>query len=218
MLGLAFPARDEPFRLLCLGAHADDIEIGCGGTLLTLLGQRDDITVTWVVLAADGDRAGEAESSAISFLEGARESRVIVKPFRDGFLPYLGPAVKECFEQLKGEVDPDLVLTHYEGDRHQDHRLVAELTWNTFRRHLIFEYEIPKYDGDLANPGAFVPLTEQTARRKVELLQAHFTSQGTKHWFDEELFFGLLRLRGMQANEPTRYAEAFHCRKLTLAF
>ena len=208
----------RPPHILAIGCHADDIEIGCGGTLLTLLEQRDDITVTWVVLAADGDRAGEAERSAASFLEGAHESRVIVKPFRDGFLPYLGPVVKEFFEHLKGDVDPDLVLTHCEGDRHQDHRLVAELTWNTFRRHLIFEYEIPKYDGDLANPGVFVPLGEQTARRKVELLREHFASQGTKHWFDEELFLGLLRLRGMQANEPTRYAEAFHCRKLTLAF
>jgi LmbE family N-acetylglucosaminyl deacetylase len=203
---------------LAIGCHPDDIEIGCGGTLLTLLEARDDVSVTWVVLAAAGDRADEAEASARSFLTGARDSTVIVESFRDGFLPYLGPAVKEFFERLKGNAEPDLVLTHCERDRHQDHRLVAELTWNTFRRHLIFEYEIPKYDGDLANPGVFVPLSEQTAQRKVELLREHFVSQGTKHWFDEELFLGLLRLRGMQANEPTRYAEAFQCRKLTLGF
>ena len=207
---------DAP-HVLAIGCHADDIEIGCGGTLLTLLARRDDVRVTWVVLAADGDRAGEAEASARSFLSGARESNVIVESFRDGFLPYLGTAVKEFFERLKGEVQPDLILTHTESDRHQDHRLVAELTWNMYRRHLIFEYEIPKYDGDLVNPGVFVPLSEETARRKVDLLREHFVSQGTKHWFDEELFLGLLRLRGMQANEPTRYAEAFHCRKLTLA-
>jgi LmbE family N-acetylglucosaminyl deacetylase len=206
---------DAP-HVLAIGCHADDIEIGCGGTLLNLLGRRDDVTVTWVVLAAAGDRAGEAEASARSFLTGAQHSRVIVESFRVGFLPYSGPAVKEFFERLKGEVEPDLILTHFEGDRHQDHRLVAELTWNSYRRHLIFEYEIPKYDGDLANPAVFVPLTEETARRKVDLLREHFVSQGTKHWFDEELFLGLLRLRGMQANEPTRYAEAFHCRKLTL--
>ncbi len=208
---------DAP-HVLAIGCHADDIEIGCGGTLLTLLGRRDDVTVTWVVLAAEGDRAGEAEASARSFLSGARQSRVIVESFRDGFLPYSGPAVKEFFERLKGEVEPDLILTHFEGDRHQDHRLVAELTWNSYRHHPIFEYEIPKYDGDLANPAVFVPLTEEAAQQKVALLREHFVSQGAKHWFDEELFLGLLRLRGMQANEPTRYAEAFHCRKLTLGF
>jgi LmbE family N-acetylglucosaminyl deacetylase len=209
---------DRAPHVLAIGCHADDIEIGCGGTLLTLLEQRDDVSVTWVVLAAAGDRAGEAEASARSFLAGARESNVIVESFRDGFLPYLGPSVKESFERLKSDVEPDLILTHTESDQHQDHRLVAELTWNTFRRHLIFEYEIPKYDGDLVNPGVFVPLSEETAQRKVALLHEHFVSQGAKHWFDEELFLGLLRLRGMQANEPTRYAEAFHCRKLTLGF
>jgi LmbE family N-acetylglucosaminyl deacetylase len=203
-------------QLLLIGCHSDDIEIGCGGTLLTLLAARPDVSVTWVVLSADGQRADEARASAESFLHGAKQSKVIVHGFRDGFLPYHGAEVKDFFETLKNEPDPDLIFTHFEGDRHQDHRLACELTWNTFRRHLIFEYEIPKYDGDVGNPGVFVALDEATARRKIELVHEHFATQGTKHWFDEELFLGLLRLRGMQANEPTRFAEAFHCRKLTL--
>jgi LmbE family N-acetylglucosaminyl deacetylase len=213
-VGFPLPA-DSP-HVLAIGCHADDIEIGCGGTLLTLLASRADVQVTWVVLAAQGPRAAEAEASANAFLAGARETSVVVESFRDGFLPYVGADVKDAFERLKALPDPDLILTHSELDRHQDHRLASELTWNTFRRHLILEYEIPKYDGDLGNPGVFVPLTEDVARRKVELLREHFATQGEKHWFDEELFLGLLRLRGMQANEPTRYAEAFHARKLTL--
>lgn len=203
-------------HVLLIGCHADDIEIGCGGTLLTLLAERRDVSVTWVVLAADGHRASEAHTSAESFLSGAKQSRVLVQAFRDGFLPYQGGDVKDFFETLKDEVEPDLVFTHFEADRHQDHRLACELTWNTFRHHLIFEYEIPKYDGDVGNPSVFVPLSEVVARRKIALLREHFITQGAKHWFDDELFLGLLRLRGMQANEPTRFAEAFHCRKLTL--
>jgi LmbE family N-acetylglucosaminyl deacetylase len=213
---IGFPLPAESPHVLAIGCHADDIEIGCGGTLLTLLAARSDVRVTWVVLAAQGARAAEAEASAQAFLAGARDTSVVVEPFRDGFLPYVGASVKEAFERLKDLPEPDLILTHSELDRHQDHRLASELTWNTFRRHLILEYEIPKYDGDLGNPGVFVPLTEEVARRKVDLLRAHFATQGDKHWFDEELFLGLLRLRGMQANEPTRYAEAFHARKLTL--
>lgn len=212
---LALPA-DSP-HVLAIGCHADDIEIGCGGTILSLLRKRSDVRVTWVVLAASGDRAAEAEASARAFLEGAGEAEVVVNGFRDAYLPYLGPAVKEAFERLKERPAPDLVFTHSEHDRHQDHRLASELTWNTFRRHLILEYEIPKYDGDIGNPGVFVAIDEDVARRKIELLRRHFVTQGDKHWFDEELFLGLLRLRGMQANAPLRYAEAFSCRKLTLA-
>jgi len=173
--------------------------------------------VTWVVLGADGARADEARASAEAFLERAAASTVVVEHFRDGFFPYLGGSVKERFEALKDEVSPDLIFTHSGLDLHQDHRLVAELTWNTFRDHLIFEYEIPKYDADLAQPNVYVPLAEAIVERKVSLLLDHFASQRSRHWFTDDLFRSVMRLRGMEANSPTRFAEAFRCRKLTLA-
>lgn len=200
-------------RVLAIGCHPDDIEIGCGGTILSLTQAVPDLEVTWVVLAADGERAGEARSSADAFLSGAAVSDVHLHEFRESFLPYTGGAVKDVFERLKA-VEPDLVLTHTRSDLHQDHRLACELTWNTFRNHLILEYEIPKYDGDLGTPNVFVPLTEELAADKLRLLSEHHASQATKHWFDEELFRSLLRIRGMES--ATRYAEAFTCRKLSL--
>lgn len=203
-------------RVLAVGCHADDIEIGCGGTLLALTRPRPDLRVTWVVLAARGVREQEARESAAAFLGSVRSIDVQVHGFRDGFLPYVGDEVKEIFESLK-PVDPDLVLTHTRDDRHQDHRLACELTWNTFRDHLILEYEIPKYDGDLGTPNVFVPLAEEVVDEKLALLREHFPSQRGKHWFDDEVFRGLLRLRGVEAASPTRYAEAFTCRKLVLA-
>jgi LmbE family N-acetylglucosaminyl deacetylase len=202
-------------RVLAIGCHADDIEIGAGATILSLVAATPDLEITWVVLAASGAREEEARRSAEAFA-GSVGLRVIVESFRDGFLPYVGGAVKEFFERLKLEVDPDLVLTHAGDDLHQDHRLACELTWNTFRDHLIFEYEIPKYDGDLGTPNVYVELAEETARRKTRLLSEHFPSQAGKHWFDEALFLGLLRLRGMEAGARSRYAEAFRCRKLSL--
>jgi LmbE family N-acetylglucosaminyl deacetylase len=204
--------------VLVVGCHADDIEIGCGGTLLWLTEQRPDLHVTWLVLSATGERRTEAQASAEAFLAGCTQppSILLDDDFRDGFFPYLGPAVKERFEALKAEVSPQLVLTHRGDDLHQDHRLVAELTWNTFRDHLILEYEIPKYDGDLGVPSVFVPLSQAVVDRKVELLLRHFPTQAGKHWFTEDLFLALMRLRGMEANSPTRYAEAFRCRKLSL--
>jgi LmbE family N-acetylglucosaminyl deacetylase len=207
---------DGGLRVLVLGAHADDIEIGCGGTILHLVEQGQVEAATWVVLSATQERAAEAEASAAAFLDGVAGQTVGVHRFRDGFLPYEGAAVKEVFERLKHEVDPDLVLTHRGGDAHQDHRLVSELTWNTFRDHLILEYEIPKYDGDLGRPNLFVPLPEPTYRRKLELLQKGFPSQQGKAWFTEDTFLGLMRLRGMEANAPSRHAEGFFCRKLVL--
>jgi LmbE family N-acetylglucosaminyl deacetylase len=216
-MSVPFALPERALHVLAIGCHSDDIEIGCGATLLTLLGSRPDLHVTWVVLSAEGGRAEVARASAADFLAGAAGHEVVVHDFRDGYFPYGGGDVKDAFEALKGRPDPDLIFTHSEHDRHQDHRLAAELTWNTFRRHQILEYEIPKYDGDIGNPGVFVPIADDVAARKVELLRAHFASQGRKHWFDDELFLGLLRLRGMQANSPTRYAEAFYCRKLTLA-
>jgi LmbE family N-acetylglucosaminyl deacetylase len=212
-----FGGSESPRRVLAVGCHADDIEIGCGATLLSLLRARDDVEVAWVVLGASGDRAHEARSSAETFLEGAARGDVVVHGFRDGFLPYVGGEVKDVFEELKRAHAPDLILTHTRHDLHQDHRLVCELTWNTFRDHLILEYEIPKYDGDLGAPNVFVPIARELAREKARLIVEAFPSQGSKHWFDEELFLGLMRLRGMESASPTGYAEAFTCRKLSLA-
>ena len=201
-------------RLLCIGAHCDDLEIGCGGTVLRLLDAAPDLAVDWVVLTSNEARAREARASAEAFLRGAREARVIVKAFRDGFLPYSGAEVKAFFEELKGLGSPDLILTHQRHDLHQDHRLVSELTWNTFRDHLILEYEIPKYDGDFGAPNLFVHLDAATARRKVELITTHFPTQHGRDWFAEETFLSVMRLRGMESRAPERYAEAFYCRKL----
>ena len=199
--------------VLAIGCHADDIEIGCGGTLLSLTRSWPELHVTWVVLAATGNREDEARASAAAFLTAAREADVRILNFDESFLPYRGGDVKVAFEALK-EVTPDLVFTHTRNDLHQDHRLACELTWNTFRDHLILEYEIPKYDGDLGVPNVFVPLGEEIVAEKVRLLGEHFSSQAGKHWFDQELFRGMLRIRGMES--ATHYAEAFTCRKLRL--
>ncbi len=203
-------------RVLCLGAHSDDIEIGCGGTVLSLIDSSDAIEFYWLVLSSDAERAKEAERSARAFLRRARSKTIVVKSFRDGFLPYIGPAVKDSFEELKKAFVPDVIFTHFREDLHQDHRLVCELTWNTFRNHLILEYEIPKYDADLRSPNFFVPLSESLCRRKVQGLMRYFGTQRDKQWFSEDLFHGLMRLRGVEAASPTCYAEAFHCRKMLL--
>jgi LmbE family N-acetylglucosaminyl deacetylase len=202
--------------VLAVGAHADDIEIGCGGTLLSLAAAHPQAELVWVVLSADGARADEARASAAAFAAGFASSRVVVEDFRDSFFPYSGGDVKACFEKLKLDLSPDVVFTHQRSDLHQDHRVVCELTWNTFRNHLILEYEIPKYDGDLGAPNVFVELDEAVATRKLELLMTHFASQRSKHWFTEDLFRALMRLRGMEANSPTLLAEAFYCRKLVI--
>jgi LmbE family N-acetylglucosaminyl deacetylase len=208
--------RDAAFRVLCLGAHADDIEIGCGGLLLRLIEELPKIDITWCVFSARGKRAAEARTSAGLFVQGAHRARVTVKRFADGFFPYEGARIKKAFEQLKQGPAPDLVLTHYREDRHQDHRLVSELAWNTFRDHWILEYEIPKYDGDLGSPNCFVPLDKETCLRKVDYLQRSFGSQRDKHWFTDETFMGLMRLRGMESRAPGGYAEAFYSRKTVL--
>jgi LmbE family N-acetylglucosaminyl deacetylase len=199
--------------ILCLGAHADDIEIGCGGTILKLLADsaRD---VSWVVFSAKGRRVAEAQRSARSFLAGARSKRIEVKKFRESFFPYHGAAIKAHFERLKRRVQPDLVFTHYGNDSHQDHRLLSELTWNTFRNHLILEYEVPKYDGDLGRPNVFVPLDATTSREKAQRVCQFFRTQGDKHWFSPDTFLSLMRMRGIECASATRYAEAFYCRKL----
>jgi LmbE family N-acetylglucosaminyl deacetylase len=203
-------------RVLALGSHSDDIEIGCGATLLALTKARPEVEVTWVVLGAEGRRADEARASAELFLRSAERSDVVVHGFRDGFFPYIGGEVKDVFEGLKARFEPDVILTHARHDLHQDHRLVCELTWNTWRDHLILEYEIPKYDGDLGTPNVFFPVSEEVAREKVRLVLEAFETQAAKHWFDEQLFLGLMRVRGMEGRSPSGYAEAFTCRKLSL--
>ena len=214
-LNLCEPA-GSVYRVLCLGAHSDDIEIGCGGTVLALLERHQNVVVRWIVFSSNVERASEARSSANAFLDRALEKEVVVKEFRDGFFPFLGGQIKDEFETLKRECSPDLVFTHHRDDRHQDHRLISDLTWNTFRRHLILEYEIPKYDGDLGAPNFFVPLEKSACSRKIQIIIDSFKSQSQKQWFDEETFLAILRLRGMEANSPTRYAEAFYCRKAVL--
>ncbi len=183
-------------RILCLGAHSDDIEIGCGGSILRLLKEDADLEISWVVLSS---------------------TKIIIKGFRDGFFPYHGGRIKEFFELLKNEVSPDLIFTHFRNDLHQDHRLIAELTWNTFRDHFILEYEIPKYDGDLGSPNFFFGLDEPTADAKVRNILQSFASQRKKPWFTRETFLALLRIRGIEANAKRKYAEAFYCRKVLIS-
>ncbi|MCM0083334.1 PIG-L family deacetylase [Geomonas sp. Red32] len=207
---------DRPLRLLFLGAHSDDIEIGCGGTVLKLLAGNRHAEVRWVVLGSSGERDAEALASAEDFLRGAGKRTVVVEHFRDGFFPYHGGEIKDYFERMKGRFAPDLIFTHYRNDLHQDHRLVSELTWNTFRDHLVLEYEILKYDGDLGNPNLFVALDRETAAEKVSLLTRHFRSQSRHQWFTEDSFQGLMRIRGVQSAAGGGYAEAFYCRKCAL--
>jgi LmbE family N-acetylglucosaminyl deacetylase len=206
----------RPLRLLCIGAHSDDLEIGCGATVMTWLAGKRAIEVTWVVLSAEGPRGAEARRSARALLARAAAPKLVIAAFQDGYLPAQYAAVKDLFERLKKQVDPDVVLTHWLQDRHQDHRLAAELTWNTWRNHLVLEYEIPKYEGDLAPPNAYVPVSASVARRKVHHLGRYFSSQRKKDWFVGENFLGLMRLRGMESRSPSGLAEAFHARKLVL--
>ena len=217
MLSLSLDAGDNrPLRLLCLGAHCDDIEIGCGGTILNLTAAPRKLEVNWVVFSSDEKRKQEALKCADAFLASVASRNVVVHGFRDGFLPYHGVEIKESFEQLKTEFSPDVILTHYRHDLHQDHRLISELTWNTFRNHLILEYEIPKYDGDFGAPNVFVPLDESVCRRKIDTILGEFQSQRDKQWFSRDLFSSILRLRGMEANACSGYAEGFYCRKANL--
>jgi LmbE family N-acetylglucosaminyl deacetylase len=214
MLRLSLPT-DAPPTLLCLGAHSDDIEIGCGGTVLTLLERHPGARVDWVVFSARGERAEEARAAAKRFLAAAGSAEVTLHTFRDGFFPTEFAAIKEVFEGLKA-VKPDVVLTHRRADHHQDHRTLAELTWNTFRSHLVLEYEVPKYDPDLGNPNLFVPLARETAEAKVAELMAHFGSQRSRAWFTPDTFLGLMRLRGVQCASPTGLAEGFFAHKICL--
>ena len=205
----------EQAVVLCLGAHSDDIEIGCGGTLLYLRSILPRLRFHWVVFSAAGTRGQEAAIAAELFTAGC-DKKVMLNDYRDGYMPYDGGRVKNAFEELKDQVNPDLIFTHWHGDAHQDHRLLSELTWNTFRNHLILEYEIPKYDGDIGRPNLFVPLEAPLCQQKVAYLFEAFKSQSSKRWFDRETFLGLMRIRGMESNSASGYAEAFHTRKLVL--
>jgi LmbE family N-acetylglucosaminyl deacetylase len=208
------PARQGPMKLLCLGAHADDIEIGCGGTVLRLAAEVTALVARWIVFSGDGPRRCEAQNGAAAFLENVSERQIDVLGFRDGYFPFQGADIKDYFEAVKRDFDPSLVLTHWQGDAHQDHRLVAELTHNTFRDHFVLEYEIPKYEGDLGNPALFVPLSQAQVRRKIEIISQQFQSQRGRRWFSDETFLALARLRGIGCNAPEGVAEAFYVRKI----
>ena len=217
MFPVQFSKLKRPLRVLCLGAHSDDIEIGCGGTILRMMAEVPNVEVRWVVLSARGARKQEALASAKRFLRAADRKRIVVKQFKESFFPYVGDKIKAFFEQLKGEFDPDLILTHYRHDLHQDHRVVSDFTWNTFRDHLIWEYEIPKYDGDMGVPNVFSPLSREVCAEKIGLLMEGFGSQRSRRWFTDDTFWALLRLRGIEAGSSGRFAEAFYVRKLVLS-
>lgn len=206
----------DRLSLLCLGAHSDDIEIGAGAMLLGLMERGVKLDVHWCVLSGGGVRDDEARKSAADFLAKAACAKIEILSFRDGFFPEQGEAIKQWFEKLKDRINPDLILTHRRDDAHQDHQLVCRLTWNTFRDHQILEYEIPKWDGDIGQPNVYVPVSAAALSRKIELLMAHFGTQRSKQWFDDETFRGLARIRGMECRAPERYAEAFFARKVAL--
>lgn len=216
MLPLNLPQNGStPLRVLCLGSHSDDIEIGCGGTILRLLAAHHNLEVVWVIFSSTKEREQEARHSAELFLELAQKKQILINNFRDGFFPFEGAEIKSLFEGLK-RTTPDLIFTHNRNDAHQDHRLIEQMTWNTFRNHLILEYEIPKYDGDLGQPNFFVPLEQDVYQKKVRYLMEAFQTQRGKRWFEQETFLALMRLRGMECVAPSGYAEAFYCRKVVL--
>ena len=207
---------NRALQVLCLGSHSDDIEIGCGGAILRLAKQHPANQFHWIVFSAAGERAREAQRAAGMFVDAKRLKGPQIKKFQDGFLPFAGAEVKAVFEELKQSIAPDVIFTHYGKDAHQDHRLLSELTWNTFRDHMILEYEIPKYDGDMGQPNFFVPLEAEIVQQKVRFIMDAFQSQHAKRWFQEDTFRSLMRLRGMECNSASGYAEAFYCRKAVL--
>ena len=209
-------ASERPLDVLCLGAHSDDIEIGCAATLLGLIERGYRLRVAWVVLSAAGERAEEARRSASAMLGKTTELSIHLSSFRDAYFPAEFAALKEHLAQLRRLVDPDLIFTHALDDRHQDHRLVGELTWQAWRDHLILEYEVPKYEGDLGRPNLYVPASHTVAQTKVDHLLEHFGSQRSKDWFCSETFLGLMRLRGVECRAAQGCAEAFVARKLIL--
>lgn len=217
MLGVSFDLPEgRPPRILCLGAHCDDIEIGCGGTLLKLIDTFPGATFHWVVFSSGKDRAKEALACAQAILEPIHEKKIVIRDFKDGFFPYIGVEIKDYFEEIKEQIAPDIIFTHHGQDLHQDHRVISELTRNTFRDHLILEYEIPKYDGDLGAPNLFVHLDSSICRRKTKYILSYFKTQENKHWFTEETFLSILTIRGIESRAPSHYAEGFYCRKIVI--
>ena len=206
-----------PLKILCIGAHSDDIEIGCGATLLKMIEEYGTkIEIVWAVFSANGERERESKESADFFLRRVSRKKIVLHHFRDGFFPSAFEAVKEKFEEIKKEISPDIIFTHYREDRHQDHRIISDVTWNTFRDHMILEYEVPKYDGDFGSPNLFVEVDEKICRKKTTAVLRFFQTQKKKHWMTEETLLSVLRLRGIESGRRSRYAEAFYCRKMIL--
>jgi LmbE family N-acetylglucosaminyl deacetylase len=214
MLKVRFFEENQKPNILCLGAHPDDIEIGCGGTILRLIEEVPEAQFYWVVFSGDERRGKEACESAKVFLKKVKAKKIDVQGFRESYFPFVGAKIKDYFEKLKNEFSPDIVFTHYSNDAHQDHRVISTLTWNTFRDHFILEYEVPKYDGDLGTPNLYVHLDKSHVQRKIDYLCDVFQTQRSKLWFDEETFRSILRIRGVESNSPSKYAEAFYCRKV----
>jgi LmbE family N-acetylglucosaminyl deacetylase len=208
--------KDRPLKILCLAAHSDDIEIGCGGSLLRLLECCNDVHVDWVVLGSNGERTVEAQKSAERFLGKARSKNIIIKGFKDSFFPYVGAEIKSYFEELKSFGSPDIIFTHFRHDLHQDHRLISELTWNTWRNHLILEYEIVKYDGDLGSPNFFIHLSKDVCNKKIDIILKSFNTQLHRDWFTRDAFLAIMRIRGIESRSPEGFAEGFYCRKAVL--
>ena len=205
--------KEKGLKLLFLGAHCDDIEIGCGGTIIKISSQYEISEVKWVVFASNKERKNEAIISAKKFLAKVTNKEIIILDYKDAFLSQSSFEIKDFFESLKANFDPDVIFTHFRDDRHQDHRLISELTWNTFRDHLVLEYEIPKYDGDLGHPNCFFKLTASEANEKVHCIIDSYKSQTQKHWFDSETFLALMRIRGLESANSAKYSEAFYVRK-----
>lgn len=217
MLPVGFNYNSSALKtILFLGAHCDDIEIGCGGTIQRLVQSYPNVQYCWIVFSSNAKRSLEAQSSAMDFLAKASDKKIQINNFRNGYFPHEWANIKDYMEQLKGEIVPDLIFTHYRNDLHQDHRVISELTWNTFRNNTILEYEIAKYDGDLGQPNCFVPLTNEQSNSKVEKILRYFQTQKDKHWFTEDVFLSLMRLRGIESNAPSGFAEAFYARKILM--
>ena len=216
MLNFSLFSKNKKLKILCLGAHPDDIEIGCGGTILRLIQEMTTVQFYWIVFSGSLERSEEAHQSARLFLKEVGSKVLNVKKYRESYFPFIGADIKDFFEEIKSDFSPDIVFTHSMNDAHQDHRLLSNLTWNTFRDHLVLEYEIPKYDGDLGTPNLYVHLDENIVQTKVKFICEIFKSQKDKQWFNEETFKSLLRIRGVESNSPSKYAEAFYCRKMVL--
>jgi LmbE family N-acetylglucosaminyl deacetylase len=216
MLNVELFSENKSPKILCLGAHSDDIEIGCGGTVLRLTRDLPDAQFRWVVFSGDAKRAKEAHQSANAFLKPIKSKVITVLDFKESYFPFIGANIKDFFERTKTEFSPDLIFTHCSNDAHQDHRLLSNLTWNTFRDHFILEYEILKFDGDLGSPNLYVNLDEATVQEKVKIIRDVFQSQKEKQWFDEDAFRSILRLRGVESSSPSKHAEAFYCRKIVI--